>query len=87
MRQASTALAAAKKRKRKPPLKKSEIKVPDNWRSLATLTIVQTSVLLGLGRNETYEAVKREEIPAIRVGRSWRVPVPRLVRMLEGEAA
>jgi excisionase family DNA binding protein len=87
MKQASTALTVLKKRKRKPPLKKSEIKVPENWRSLPTLTIVQTSVLLDLGRNETYEAVKRKELPAIRVGRSWRVPVPQLVRLLDGQAA
>jgi excisionase family DNA binding protein len=84
MKQASTALAAAKKRKSPP--KKSEIEVPADWRNLATLTIAQTSVLLDLGRNETYEAVKRKEIPAIRVGRSWRVPVPRL-KLLLGEAA
>jgi len=38
---------------------------------------------LGIGRNEAYEAVKRGEIPAIRIGRRIIVPDAALRRMLE----
>jgi excisionase family DNA binding protein len=37
----------------------------------------------GLSRNAAYEAVKRGEIPVIRIGRLLRVPVKALEQMLE----
>jgi hypothetical protein len=36
-----------------------------------------------LSRNGSYEAVRRGEIPVIRIGKKLRVPVCRLERMLE----
>ncbi len=36
-----------------------------------------------LGRNASYEAAKRGEIPIIRIGRLLRVPVAALERMLD----
>jgi len=36
-----------------------------------------------LGRNASYEAARRGEIPTIRIGRLLRVPVVALERMLE----
>jgi hypothetical protein len=36
-----------------------------------------------LGRNASYEAARRGEIPTIRIGRRVRVPVVALERMLE----
>ncbi len=36
-----------------------------------------------LGRNASYEAARRGEIPTIRIGRLLRVPVVQLERMLE----
>ena len=36
-----------------------------------------------LGRNASYEAVKRGEIPAIKIGARLRVPVVALEKMLE----
>lgn len=36
-----------------------------------------------LGKNASYEAVRRGEIPVIRIGRILRVPVIALERMLE----
>jgi hypothetical protein len=36
----------------------------------------------GLGRNASYEAAKRGELPVIRIGARLRVPVAALERML-----
>jgi hypothetical protein len=36
----------------------------------------------GLGRNASYEAAKRGEIPTIRIGRRLRAVVPAIERML-----
>ena len=40
----------------------------------------------GLGRNASYSAVKRGDIPVIRVGRMLRVPVAAMERLLESAA-
>ena len=39
------------------------------------LNVAEVAVVLGLSRNATYEAVRRGEIPAIRIGRRILVPV------------
>jgi hypothetical protein len=39
-----------------------------------------------LGRNASYEAARRGDIPTIRIGRLLRVPVVALERKLEGAA-
>jgi excisionase family DNA binding protein len=41
--------------------------------------------MLGLGRNATYEAISRGEIPVIRFGRRIVVPKKALERLLNGE--
>lgn len=38
------------------------------------LTIEETAQLLGISRNSAYEAVRRGEIPVIRIGRRCLVP-------------
>ena len=43
--------------------------------------------LLGLGRNATYEAVARGEIPVLRFGRRIVALRKPLMRMINGEAA
>lgn len=48
----------------------------------ATLTVEETAELLGLGRTATYEAVRRDELPSITLGRRVLVPVPALARLL-----
>ena len=48
----------------------------------ATLTVSETAVRLGLGRNATYEAIRRGEVPSIRVGRRILVPRDALERWL-----
>ena len=49
-----------------------------------TLSIDDTAKELGIGRNQTYEAARRGEIPAIRIGKRWLVLREPLKRMLEG---
>jgi excisionase family DNA binding protein len=49
-----------------------------------TLTIPEVAKLLGIGRNQAYEAVRRGEIPVIRLGKRLLVPMRALERKLEG---
>ena len=51
-----------------------------------TATIVEVANVLGIGRNQAYEAARRGEIPSIRIGKRLLVPLAALERMLE-EAA
>ena len=43
--------------------------------------------MLGLGRNATYDAVARGEIPVLRFGRRILVPRKALERLVNGDAA
>ena len=52
-----------------------------------TLNIKEVSVLLGVSVNSAYEAVRRGEIPAIRLGRRLLVPRRALENLLDGAAA
>ena len=40
-----------------------------------TITVAEAARYLGIGRNSAYEAVRRNEIPCIRIGR--RIVIPR----------
>jgi excisionase family DNA binding protein len=46
-------------------------------------TIVEAGRLLGLGRNGSYEAARRGDIPTIRIGRRLLVPKAMLHRALD----
>jgi excisionase family DNA binding protein len=48
-----------------------------------TLSVTEAAQLLGLSRNGAYEAVKRGELPVIRIGYRVLVSRPALIRMLE----
>lgn len=50
-----------------------------------TLTVEEAGRVLGIGRSAAYAAVRRGDIPAIRVGRTWRVPRHRLDNLLNGD--
>ena len=50
----------------------------------ATLTVEQAGELLGISRGLAYEAVRRGEIPSVRIGRRILVPAAAL-RALLGE--
>jgi excisionase family DNA binding protein len=47
-----------------------------------TLSVPEAGRWLGIGRNASYEAARRGEIPTIRIGRLLRVPVVALERKL-----
>lgn len=51
------------------------------------LTVEEVQKSLRMSRNAVYEAIKRKEIPSVRIGR--RIVIPRLAyeRLLSGEAA
>jgi hypothetical protein len=53
-----------------------------------TLTVPEAGrVYFDLGRNASYEAARRGDIPTIKIGRLLRVPVVALERMLEATTA
>jgi excisionase family DNA binding protein len=54
--------------------------------SRRTMTIVEAAKVLGVGRNQAYEAARRGEIPTIRIGKRLLVPLAALERLLQ-EAA
>ncbi len=49
-----------------------------------TLTVDEAAARLGIGRNAAYAAVKRGEIPALRLGKRILVPRAALDRLLTG---
>jgi hypothetical protein len=52
-----------------------------------TYDIPEAGAMAGLGRNASYEAARRGEIPTIALGRKKRVPARRWRRILDGDAA
>jgi excisionase family DNA binding protein len=50
---------------------------------LRTMSVPEAGRWLGLGRNASYEAARRGDIPTIKIGRLIRVPVVALERKLE----
>jgi excisionase family DNA binding protein len=48
-----------------------------------TLSVPEAGRWLGIGRNASYEAARRGDIPTIKIGRLLRVPVVALERKLE----
>lgn len=53
----------------------------------AVLTVEEAARELRIGRSAAYDAVRRGEIPAVRIGRSIRVPRHQLEAMLDLEHA
>jgi excisionase family DNA binding protein len=54
--------------------------------SRQTYRLQEVAKILGVGRNQAYEAAKRGEIPSIKVGKRVLVPRAALERLLRGEA-
>ena len=52
-----------------------------------TISVPEAGKMLGIGRNASYEAAHRGDIPVIKIGDRYRVPFVRLKKMLAGEAA
>ena len=47
-----------------------------------TVSVPETAKLLGIGRGPAYEAIRRGEIPHIRIGKRILIPLAALERML-----
>ena len=52
-----------------------------------TYRVEEVAKLLGIGRNQAYEAIKRGDIPTIKLGNRLLIPKRGLDRMLDGEPA
>ena len=52
-----------------------------------TVTVVQAARILGIGRSSAYEAVRSHQIPGIKIGSRWVVPVEALEKMLADAAS
>ena len=52
-----------------------------------TMTVDEAAQALGVSRNAAYSAIRRGEIPAIRIGDRRLVPIIAIERLLAGEPA
>lgn len=52
----------------------------------ATLTVVETAEYLGIGRNKTYRMINDGILPAIKIGRQFRIPIKALESWMMNEA-
>ena len=52
-----------------------------------TLTVNEAGKLLGLSRNSSYAAIRRGEIPSVRIGKRILVPRAALQKLLNGDEA
>ena len=50
-----------------------------------TMTVDELSKVLGIGRRQAYEAVKRGEIPSIKLGKRILISTRVVNRILDGE--
>jgi excisionase family DNA binding protein len=51
-----------------------------------TISVRETAKILGIGVEAAYQGVRNGDIPCIRIGRFYKVPIPALKRLLNGEA-
>ena len=49
-----------------------------------TLTVIEAAALLGVSRNSLYEALRRDEIPHLRIGRRIVISRRQLENMVDG---
>jgi excisionase family DNA binding protein len=52
-----------------------------------TMSVEEAGRRLGIGRNAAYEAARRGDIPVIRLGKRYLIPIAALERMLQAEPA
>jgi excisionase family DNA binding protein len=50
-----------------------------------TIPVPEAAELLGIGKNACYEAIRRGEIPALRIGSRVLVPVKPLLHLINGD--
>lgn len=51
----------------------------------ATISVEELSLILGISLGSARKAVRNGEIPSLRLGARWLVPVPRLLQLLGAE--
>ncbi len=56
--------------------------IPATLRGRLTCSVPEAGQLLSLGRDASYAAVARGEIPSLRLGRRLVVPVPKLLELV-----
>ncbi len=54
----------------------------NDWRSHSTVTVEQAAPILGIGRSTAYVLARTGELPTLKLGRRFVVPVAQLRRML-----
>ena len=59
-----------------------KMKIPSPTQLCLTLTVEETAEILGVSRTFAYEAVRRGEIPSVRIGRRILIPKVALERLL-----
>lgn len=55
--------------------------------SRPTISVDELALVLNIGRNQAYAAVRSGQVRSIRVGKRIRVPTSAVVQLLEGEPA
>ncbi|NLT34278.1 MAG: DNA-binding protein [Gaiellales bacterium] len=51
----------------------------------ATITVLEFSQLVGISLGSARKAVRAGEVPSLRLGARWLIPVPKLLQMLGAE--
>jgi hypothetical protein len=66
-----------------------KMKVPEDtaidWRNRSTITVPEYAKIMRVGRNTAYEAVRVGEVATIKLRGRLLVPVPWILRQLNGE--
>ena len=52
-----------------------------------TMTVDEVAKFLRIGKNQAYEAIRRGELPVLKIGKRMLIPRKALERLLEGNAA
>lgn len=52
-----------------------------------TITVAEAASMLGISRSAAYDYIRAGELPAIRMGRRWLVPMRALTTMLDAAEA
>jgi excisionase family DNA binding protein len=59
----------------------------DDIRQRPTISVPEAGELLGIGKNAAYRAADQGQIPVLHLGRTLRVPVPKLLELLGDSAS
>lgn len=68
------------------PARRGQNGPPPSERGTLAYSVPQAGRLIGLGRNASYEAAARGELPTVQIGSRLFVPVAAFERFLAGES-